>query len=141
MQNLVLDSSVIVKWLNAHNEQDVSIAEQIFIHAFKDNTLTIFAPELAKYEIGNTLAGKKKLTDPELFVALEFLYSLPIQFVKENQNLAQMTGQLAHANNLTYYDAAFVAVAREYNYPLITANPKHHKDVPGVKIINLSDYR
>lgn len=140
MQNLVLDSSVIVKWLNSHNEQDVDIAEQIFIQAFKENKITIFTPELAKYEIGNTLSGKKKLTDPELYVALEFLYSLPIQFISEDVDLAQMTGQLAHANHLTYYDAAFVAIAHEYNYTLITANPKHHRDIPSVKIINLANY-
>ena len=67
MNKLVVDSSVIVKWLNATDEQNLEEADQILADAIKDN-VELIAPELAKYEIGNVLLLKKKLSTEEPFM-------------------------------------------------------------------------
>jgi predicted nucleic acid-binding protein len=100
---------------------------------------------LAKYEVGNALL-KKGLTSSQAYQSLGTVYSLPIQFITETDNLASQTYQMASqaqaAGHLkvTYYDASFTALAKQENAVLITDNPKHQALISGVKVIPLKDY-
>lgn len=60
---LVVDTSVIVKWLNQKDEPYLNQADKIFEDASKQK-IEILAPELAKYEAGNALLYKG-MTLPE----------------------------------------------------------------------------
>ena len=57
MKTLVVDSSVIVKWLNQTKEQNLEQADKILNQA-RDGLVDLIAPELAKYEVGNVLTTK-----------------------------------------------------------------------------------
>lgn len=48
--------------------------------------VTLYAPELAKYEVGNVLTKRKLLTH-EAEVSLNLFYSIPIQFIVETKEL------------------------------------------------------
>src|SRR3989304_1761685 len=76
---LVIDTSVMVKWANSQNENDLNQAYKVLINAEKKK-VELLAPELAKYEIGNALLNKKMLL-PETKLSLQTIYSLPIIFI------------------------------------------------------------
>src|SRR3989344_3056388 len=111
MKNIIIDTSVIVKLLNDQLEQHVKQANKVLLDAQK-NKISIFAPELSRYEIGNAIL-KKKLSMPFAQDTLETAYDLPIQFVKETYKLACKTYEIAAKTNMTYYDASFIALAKQ----------------------------
>lgn len=139
MRIVVVDSSVIVKWLNQYNEELLLQAESVLTDASKDK-IELFAPELAKYEVGNVLLVSKKLTSSDAKESLEFFYSLPITFVPETEELANQTYKIAQQGSITYYDASFVALAKREAAVLITDNPKHQARQFDVRVIPLKDY-
>lgn len=140
MKKLVIDSSVIIKWLNQEDEAFVEEAEAI-LGDLRSEKVTLLAPELTKYEIGNALLVGKKLTLNQIKEALEFLYDLPIQFVADSQELSISTYKIGHKSHLTYYDASFVALAKKENATLVTDNPKHQAKTTEISSIALKYYR
>ena len=139
MVKLVVDTSVMVKWLNQIREQNLEQANRILAQAL-DGKVEMIAPELAKYEIGNILLFSKKLSTSEVNFSLATLYSLPITFVSESEDLAMETFSLAHKAGITYYDASFLSLAKKYSAALVTENTKHQKSSLGVKVVSLKDY-
>lgn len=135
----VVDSSIIVKWLNTENEKNVEEANTLLTDALDDN-ITLIAPELAKYEVGNVLLKGKKLTVEEVQISLKTIHALPITFFTESEALARETYEIAFKNNITYYDASFMALAKQYKATLITENIKHQGKSNYVKVSTLKDY-
>lgn len=139
MQNIVLDSSVIAKWVNRQNELNIEKSDKL-LDDCRQGIIKLFIPELAKYEIGNVL-WKKKL-DPDLFhPVLDVLYSSPIEFVCLNLQNAVRILEITNENGMTYYDATFVELAERLKAILVTDNPKHQSKFKGVKIVSLVDYK
>lgn len=136
---IVLDSSVIVKWLNSVDEKDIEKADKILADTL-NGKLELIAPELAKYEIGNVLLLKKKLSKEEAEFSIQALYNYPIQFTSESEELAQETYKLASKLGITYYDASFLALAKQYGALLVTENVKHQGKTREVKVKSLQDY-
>lgn len=114
------------------------LATEMTTFKTKEKGLKILAPELAKYEAGNVLLHGKKLTRKEADTALATFYSMPITFVPESEILAKQTYALAENLKITYYDASFISVAKEYNATLITDNIKHHGKTKEIKVIPLN---
>lgn len=135
---LIIDSSVIVKWLNQTKETNIEQADKIIKEATSGN-ITLYAPELAKYEVGNVLI-KKEVTPTNVALLFTILYSLPIIFVAESLEIAQDTFGLAYELGITYYDASFGAVAKQYDATLVTENVKHQGKFSEVKVVALKDY-
>lgn len=136
---LVLDTSVIVKWLNRVSEQNLDNADKIMEDALSGK-VELVAPELSKYEVGNVMLLGKKLTPREAAISLVTLYSLPIAFVTESQELAKETFTIASSLGVTYYDAAFISLTKQYGAKLITDNIKHQGKAKDVEVIPLSNY-
>ena len=142
IQNLlVVDSSVAAKWLIVQDELYIRQADKILADT-KDGLVKLLMPELAQYEIGNVLINKKlRLSDVK--EALNFFYKIPISFYKESYKLAILTAQIAFKYGITFYDAAFIALAKVQKAVLVTDNPKHQKKYQGkeVKVIPLKNYK
>ena len=139
MQKLVVDSSVIVKWLNTKNEINIEQADKIL----KDGQvgkITLIAPGLSRYEIGNALLNKNLIL-PQAFDALGTSYNLPVTFVPETKELAFDTYRMSQESKITYYDASFIALAKQTSATLVTDNPKHQAKVKGVNVVALKDYK
>ncbi len=140
MKTLVIDSSVITKWVNQSNEQNVEDADNILNKTFLYE-VELIAPELAKYELGNVLLKGKQLTLAEARITLNTLYSLPITFITESEELAKETYAIALDTNITYYDASFISLAKQYNATLVTDNMKHQGKVKDINVVSLKDYK
>lgn len=139
MKKVVIDSSVIVKWL--HEEEPYFDHADKIIEDVKNGKIILFAPELARYEVGNALLFSKKVSPDEAKVLLESFYLLPIQFGAQSENNANLTYKIAYDAHITYYDASFIALAKQENAVLVTDNIKHQGKTSGVKVIPLSQYR
>jgi predicted nucleic acid-binding protein len=139
MKKLVIDSSVIVKWLHEEDEQFLEQAKQI-LDDVRDNDLVLIAPELAKYEVGNALLSGKKVSLDEVSILFDSLYSLPLQFIEQSSEIALETYKIAQKSGNTYYDASFMALAQKEKAILITDNIKHQGKTADIKVLPLSDY-
>jgi predicted nucleic acid-binding protein len=136
---VVVDTSVIIKWLNYDNENYVEQADKILKDA-QLGKITLIAPILAKYEAGNVLLLSKHLSTVQANSVLALLYILPITFVEETLLLAKQTFDLADRAKITYYDASFMALARQFDAMLITDNVKHQGKLDEVRVRALKDY-
>ena len=136
---LVIDSSVAVKWLNKQNEKYTAQADKILKDVQEEKAYLIM-PELAKYEVGNALLYKQ-IPLQNTLGSLSTYYHIPIQFISQDREQAQNAMQISHENKVTFYDASFMALAKEQKADLITDNPKHHKGkISGLNVISLKDY-
>ncbi|MBI2086174.1 type II toxin-antitoxin system VapC family toxin [Candidatus Daviesbacteria bacterium] len=138
-KKIVVDSSVIVKWLNATDEKDLEKADKLLADAL-EGKIELLAPELAKYEVGNVLLLGKKLSPPDLRIPLHTLFVSPVEFISESEELAKETYFLAFDLGITYYDASFLSLAKAYNAALVTDNIKHQGKASSIKVISLKDY-
>ena len=139
MQKLVIDSSVIVKWLNQEDEERLNQADKILEDVKKDQ-VALITPELTKYEIGNALLIRKRISANEAKVTFSTLFTFPIQFISQSEELANETYQIAKNANITYYDASFIALAKQEDAELVTDNPKHQGKSSDIKVKSLAEY-
>ncbi len=140
MKPVVVDSSVTVKWINQIDEQLLEQANKVLSDA-QFGSISVLAPELSKYEVGNAIL-KKKLSIPKAYESLGTVYQLPIVFIPQSEELSKETYKIAQDHGVTYYDASFMALAKEQKADLITDNPKHQdKKISGLKVISLKNYR
>lgn len=138
-KKIIVDSSVIVKWLSSQDEKHIHKANKILKHA-KEDKIELFTSELAKYEVGNTMLTGKGLSNFQAFISLETLYNLPLTFISETEESAQETYALGQKLNLTYYDAAFISLAKKMEASLIT-DDKDQARSSEIKVVLLSRYK
>lgn len=139
MSQYVVDTSVVVKWLNTDKENDIEFANTLLEDAL-NGKIELLAPELVKYEVANVLLFSKKLSPNEAEIVLSQFYTLPIHFVSEYEELSIDSFDLAFSLGITYYDAAFLAVAKYYDAIVITENIKHQGKSTDIKVISLKEY-
>lgn len=97
---LVVDSSVAVKWLNNQDEKFVIQADKI-LKDVQEEKACIMMPELAKYEIANALLNKKMLL-PNTLGSIATFYSIPIEFIPQDQKQAQNAIEIAYDSKITF---------------------------------------
>lgn len=137
-KKLVLDSSVLVKWVNSQEEQYLKQSDAL-LEDCKKGAVVFFVPELAKYEVGNAL-WKKGLSQPQAKAALAAIYAAPVSFIKQDEDEAARAMDIAIETRMTFYDATFVALAERLGAALVTDNPKHQSKIKHVKVISLKNY-
>lgn len=136
---MVVDSSVAVKWLSSEGEEYIRQADLILEHVNQEK-VELTAPVFMKYEVGNALRYKKISEDRKLEYLQQF-YDIPIKFYGISLRQAKAAFEIARGIGITFYDAVFMELAKRLGAPLITANPKHQKSFPGVKVVSLKDYQ
>ena len=139
MKTLVIDTSVFIKWLNQNNEQNLEAADKI-LQDVKAGQVELVAPELIKYEIGNVLLKGKQLTQDQAYISLGTAYYLPVTFISESEQQAKETYSMGYHLGLSYYDASFMSLAKQYDATLVTDNIKHQGKDPSIKVVALKDY-
>ncbi len=138
MKQIVADSSVTVKWINQIDEELVDQADKLLSDA-QAGYVNLLAPELSKYEVGNAIM-KKKLDLSQAYEALATISQLPLTFIPLSEELAKQTYRIADEAGITYYDASFIALAKQENATLVTDNVKHQGKTKEVEVIPLLDY-
>lgn len=139
-KRIIVDSSVIVKWINTQEEKNIDRADKI-LHDAQEEKIEIYTSELAKYEVGNALLKGKQLQLPQAYASLGTVYALPITFVSETEDLANESYKIGQDLKITYYDASFLSLSKKYKATLITDNIRHQGKLSGIKVVPLSKYK
>ena len=108
METAVIDASVAVKWfIEEHGTQKALELRDRYI----DGELKLIAPQLFPYEVLNALCYKHLFTIDELKTIGEALEAYSIDLYPLVGKLRDTTIQTAHENNITIYDASYIALA------------------------------
>ncbi len=121
MTRLLIDTSVLIKWFHGEGEGGLEQA-RAFQAAHVAGVLDAHMLDLASYEVGNVLTRSlgwaavdvaNQLDDLHAVLGPPLLMTLP--WLRRAAALAQM-------HTLSFYDAAWAAVAAELGIPLISAD-------------------
>lgn len=135
----VLDSSVLVKWFSPYDEEHRSKALSL-LNLYKEGKIDLYIPELAIYEVSNALRYNKNFNESEVKDILKFLMNLELSTVNLSEDIVNKSLGISYEDNITVYDAIFIALSNVLKIPLITANPKHLKAKAGRNIILLQEF-
>lgn len=121
MTALLVDTSVLIKWLHAEGEVDLAEARALR-DAHVSGQVDVHVLDLAVYEVGNVLVRALRWSARDVADQLDDLLTIcgtPIVMQPEWLHDAAV---LATAYTLTYYDAAWAAAARGLEVPLVSAD-------------------
>jgi predicted nucleic acid-binding protein len=121
-KSVLLDSSVVIKWFRQSEIwRDAAI---LLRQEYLNGRLIIYIPDLLIFEIANVLRYKPDLNRLQVQEALLSLFDLQIAIVAISKEVITKAIDLAYSQDLTIYDAAFVAMSLNLNVPFITADEK-----------------
>ena len=130
--NLVLDTSVVVKWFV--EEKDVENALAIRTK-FVRREVELFLPDLLFYELANVLRYKPDFNNIDVHKSISSLFNIGISPLPFSEIVGIKAVSIAMDFEITFYDAYFYALAKELSIQLITADEKAYsklKSKPGV---------
>jgi len=127
VREVALDSSVILKWFTAFEEEHQDRA-RAFQAAFADGRLRVIAPRLLMLELLNAAARGWRWSAEQLAELAEDLAELRFELV--DPPLVDVARWAARG--LSAYDAAFVAVAEAAGVELVTADRQIVQLAPAV---------
>jgi predicted nucleic acid-binding protein len=132
---IVLDASVILKWLFDDEDGGVSAARLKDAHVAGHEIVA--APDLLFYEIGNVLATKTRLSEAAVAEAFSLLWEFSLE--RFDLGLEEFQGglNLSRKFKITLYDAAYVELSRRLKCPFITADKKLYEKVKSIKSVEL----
>lgn len=141
MENVVVDSSVAIKWFA--NEVDSDKARQL-LKQYLDGEIKFYVPDLFYSEVGNifwkkvSMQGFKESDANESF---EKLSRVEIT-VSSTISLHQAAMLIALKHNRTFYDSLYIALSQEIKCDFITADERMfnavHREFPAVKLLSTS---
>lgn len=122
MREYVVDSSVAFKWFAARGEDSVSEAWEL-LERHARGEIRLIAPPIMPYEVLNGLryAGVKP---QDLKSAAEGLAEADIPLIGADKTMLVEATRIATEDDLTVYDASFVALAKLRDCELVTADGK-----------------
>src|SRR5215213_2874236 len=116
---VVSDASVAVKWFHEAGEEDFAPARAL-LDAYAEERIALLILDLTTYEVGNALLRGSAAASPDsVATVLEALNDLcPSVALEEPER--RLAADLAAEHGLTFYDAAYAAVARRRGALLAT---------------------
>lgn len=130
----VTDASVALKWFL----QEPDAVQAILLRERHiTGELILAAPDLLLYEVGNALRYKREFSTAGIQAALSDLLHLHLELVSPTERLLYHAADIAQQIRLTFYDALSLAVARELETRLITADKRLHEAAGKVAAVTL----
>ena len=124
MKKVVVDASVILKWvLGGEKESDKDKAMDL-LKGWGDGRIEIYAPSLWHYEVGNFL-GRELPSEAEQKMSL--LVDLHIGDVSVNDKIYRRCFAWMNGKKVTFYDAVYLSSAFEIEAVLVTADEEFIK--------------
>ncbi len=106
VKTLVVDSSVILKWIISHKEDWLDKADLLLRH-FNAGKVRLVTIVLAKYEVANAIRFKS-YSDLEKIDFINHFFEIPLKFYQISYSQAAEAMVLANDCQITFYDAAFI---------------------------------
>jgi predicted nucleic acid-binding protein len=137
---LVLDASVGVKWFSPKDEAALKKALSLR-NAHISQQILVRVPDLFYYEVTNAVTNKKSFSNQMVQSVVSSLFSLNLQTIAVNTELLCAAANISRQFNITIYDSCYIAIAAGHNCPLVTANPRHHKQDMGCQVISIEQWK
>lgn len=134
---MIIDTSVAVKWF--YDEAETPRALRLF-EGIMDHSIRAVVPDLLFYEFANVLKTKGKADRSKTEGALAALHELPWTIVEPDQHFMSHALQVAEQYSISVYDAAYVALAFEWEMPLITADERLARLIGAPTVQLLKEY-
>lgn len=135
---VVLDTSIIYKWLREEDERHLSLK---ILDDFLEGKEEVIAPDIILYELSNALAFKKELTEEDVLEAWEFFTDLNIQIFVPDSKFVEKCIKFAKKYEVTVYDASYAVLAIEKKCNLITKDEKFVEAVSLPYVKTLTDFK
>ena len=134
MADLVIDTSVIVKWYSAHREPGFERARALLQqHTHRRDQLHV--PMLALYETGNALRYGGRLSAQEQLRCLTDLFAVGLAVHPLTVTGAALAHEVSCLFGVSFYDACFVALAQELGLSFITADERLCRQLSSLPIV------
>jgi predicted nucleic acid-binding protein len=118
-RQIILDSSVIVKWFSTEIKSDEALK---LLDAYTQGTVELTVSEILFCEVGNALRYKPDYDAQKWKTALAQLFNLHMDVTHLTKDLTARTGEIAYDGKITFYDALPVAIAEHKKTVCITAD-------------------
>jgi predicted nucleic acid-binding protein len=125
---LVPDASVILKWVLKTDEADAEKALSL-LSSWVAGEVEILLPSLWVYEVGN-IVGRRNLQRSGEIMTLLLGYRFPE--AKTDAPLVAATLEIMRTCNVTFYDAAYHAVAMSAGGSFVTADEVYFRKGEGL---------
>jgi predicted nucleic acid-binding protein len=117
--SVVSDANIVLKWFHAEGEEEVGAARAL-LDAHKERTIALSVLDLAVYEVGNALMrGRAGASAEQTATVIEALMEI-CPAIRPSPEEMRGASHLAERHDLTFYDAAYAAVAQARSAELAT---------------------
>ncbi|MBM5804573.1 MAG: type II toxin-antitoxin system VapC family toxin [Candidatus Verstraetearchaeota archaeon] len=121
MPRVVVDASVVIKWFVEEEGSEEALAIR---DGYIEGEFEIAAPELLLFEVMNSLRYKGLFTVTELKGISEALEAFSFDLYSLRGDCARRAVEIADENNITIYDASYIALAMMERAEFYTADEK-----------------
>ncbi len=135
--DLVLDTSVVVKWFVRPPEEDLEAALEVR-RRIVEAELNLIIPDLLFYELANVLRYQPQLAVEAVAKALDTLETMELDVRPFSYLLGKEAVRVAKTTGITAYDAYFIVFAEALECPILTADRRCYSRVrgrPSVKLL------
>lgn len=118
-QEIVLDSSVVVKWFSKEAKSDEALK---LLDSYVEGSVELIVSDILFCEVGNALRYKPDYDAEKLKNAITQLFSLRMKVAHLTEGLMSRASEIAYEGKITLYDALPVAIAEHRKTVCITAD-------------------
>lgn len=133
-ETIVIDASVAVKWFN---KEEYSDDADRLKEAHVRGRIRLAAPELLLYEVLNALRYNPELGESDVQVAAKTLIDIQILLPPPGYEWLKTATSICYKHGVTFYDAAYLALAKYLNTKLFTADQKFIEKVKDPDVIHI----
>ena len=126
MNKLVVDASVVLKWLGLFRHEPLVTEAQSLLDRWLQGSLELVAPDLLWAEVANAHwrgARQNRFTSADARASLATLHSHGLLIV-QSEPFIDRALEIALRYERTAYDSLYVALAENLNATLVTADEK-----------------
>ncbi len=121
MTDVLVDTSVLIKWFHAEGESELEAARALRA-AHVDGVVDAHMLDLAFYEVGNVLTSALRWPAVAVADQLDDLLAILGPPLVMTSVWLRRAATLAHRHALSFYDASWAAAAAELRIPLVSAD-------------------
>ncbi len=134
MESYVVDASIILKWIIGEDKEPDRDKALEILKLWTEGHIELYAPALWKYEVGNFLG---RIMPESAREQMQLLLDLKIHDVDLSWEAITYCFELMEKYRVTFYDASYLASARDLNATLVTADEKFARKVNKPNIIRI----
>jgi len=123
-QILILDASVAVKWYVEEELREQALALR---HDYYEEKLLLISQPLLLYEVANALRYHPTLSSEDVMTAIDSLLAMQFNLITLGKNEAEAAVKIAFDENLSMYDATYLALADITGTQIVTADESFYK--------------